>query len=123
MIFLYHFRKYSDDNEALSRRFDFGITYLFPFGDTRYKSNPLMGSNTCTNNIIISISTKRHHFFAFLHTGTIRHVKEMWNNIMEKVAGKVLNPIKFIALLNLYQRFIYLLSHLYTYIGICRLYM
>ena len=106
MIFLYHFRKYSNDNEALSMLFDFGNTYLFPFGDTRYKSNPLMGSNTCTNNKI-SISTKRHHFFAFLHTGTIRHVKEMWNNIMEKVAGKVLNPVKFIALLNISFIYIY----------------
>ena len=57
--------------------------------------------------------------FVFLQTGTIRHVKEMWNNIMEKVAGKVANPIKFIALLKLYAA----VSHLHTYIDMCRLYM
>ena len=74
---------------------------MFPFGDTRYQSNHLIDSNTCINNINFHFN-KTAPFFGFLHTGTIRHVKEMWNNIMEKVAGKVLNPIKFIALLNLY---------------------
>ena len=76
-----------------------------------------MGSNTCTNNNNNFYFNKTTPFFAFLHTGTIRHVKEMWNNIMEKVAGKVLNPIKFIALLNLYDAAIYLfiISFIYIY--------
>ena len=55
--FSYYSRKYSNDNEALSSLFDFGDTCLFPFGDTRYRSNHLIRSNTCINNKI-SIATK-----------------------------------------------------------------
>ena len=60
MIFLYYFRRCSNDNEALFSLFDFGNTCLFPFGDTRYQLHHLIGSNTCINNkarVLISIAT------------------------------------------------------------------